>query len=251
MSLNAKQREKLSQFREITGLNEKEAKLCLAHTNWNLEGAIEYFFSQEAQPSSSSSQQPTKADLLDGLYNKYKSPNSIDIEAEGIQSFCQDLGIDPLDPVTLVFAYYCKAEVMGVFKKEEFIQGLKALGCDSIQKLKNKLPDMRIVLADTKQFKEIYNYVFGFSREAGCRNLSIDVAIALWRLLLGAKFPMVETWITFLESRGKRHDVSKDTWEMLLDFLEIVQKEGLQGYDPNSAWPVLIDEFVEFLSKSS
>lgn len=140
---------------------------------------------------------------------------------------------------------------MGVFKKEEFIQGLKALGCDSMQKLKNKLSDMRRVLADARQFKGIYNYVFGFSREVGCRNLNIDVAIALWRLLLGEKFPMVERWIAFLEARGKRHDVSKDTWEMLLDFLEIVQKEGLQGYDPNSAWPVLIDEFVEVLSKSS
>lgn len=36
---------------------------------------------------------------------------------------------------------------------------------------------------------------------------------------------------------------------MLLDFLELYEREGLNGYDPCSAWPVLIDEYVEELLK--
>ena len=36
---------------------------------------------------------------------------------------------------------------------------------------------------------------------------------------------------------------------MLLDFLEIMQRDGISGYDANSAWPTLIDEFVEVLNQ--
>jgi DCN1-like protein 1/2 len=161
---------------------------------------------------------------------------------------CDDLGIDPVDPVVLVIAYHFKAEVMGVFNQSEFIQGMKNLGCDSIQKLRNKLPELRSSLSDPEKFRSIYNYVFLFSRDIGCRNLNLDVAIAMWRLLLAEKFPFIQKWFDFLEKREKRHDISKDTWEMLLDFLNIIQKNGISGYDPNSAWPILIDEFVEVLN---
>ena len=192
---------------------------------------------------------PVNTNAIDSLFLNYKSRNSSDIEREGIQQFCDDLGIDPLDPVILVIAYHCKAEVMGVFKKSEFVEGLKSLGCDSILGLKNKIPELRQTLEDIQKFKGLYLFIFGFSKEIGCRNLNIDVAIAMWRLLLENKFPLLEKWIEFLENRGKRHDISKDTWEMLLDFLEIMKNDGISGYDPNSAWPTLIDEFVEFLSR--
>ena len=193
----------------------------------------------------------TNQSQIESLFQKYKSPTSEDIEREGIQDFCNDLGIDPLDPVILVIAFHLKAEVMGIFKKTEFMQGLKDLDCDSLQKLQQKVPQLRASLNEPRHFRLIYNYIFNFTRETGCRNLNIDVAIAMWRLLLGEKFPFVEKWIEFLENRGKRHDISKDTWEMLLDFLEIMQKEGLQGYDPNSSWPILIDEFVDNLNRTN
>lgn len=233
-------------MREITGLNEKEAKSILQNINWNLESAIEFFFSQDIQPSLSH-QSSLKSDLIEALFTKYKNSGSEDIEREGIQTLCEDLNIDPLDPVILAFAYYCKAEVMGIFKKTEFIAGLNALNCDTINKLQLKITELRQSLLDPKFFKQVYVYTFLFSREVGCRNLSLDVAVSLWRLLLGDKFPMVERWIEFLEARQKKHDISKDTWDMLLDFLEIVEKNGIQGYDPDGSWPTLIDEFVEVL----
>ena len=229
-------------------MNEKESKQYLINTNWNLEGAIEFFFSQEIQefhPQASS----TSNELIESLFSRYKSSTSEDIEREGIQDFCSDLGIDPLDPVILVIAYNFKAEVMGIFKKSEFVEGLKRLGCDSISKLQAKLQELRKCLSDSSQFRLIYNYIFIFTRESGCRNLNLEIAIAMWRLLLLDKFPFIEKWIEFLENRGKRYDISKDTWEMLLDFLEIMQRDGISGYDANSAWPTLIDEFVEVLNQ--
>jgi len=140
---------------------------------------------------------------------------------------------------------------MGLYRKEEFVQGMQLLCCDTTDKLKSKIPVLRRELSDPIKFKAIYLFVFNFSREAGSRNLPLENAVQLWRLLLGDRFPIVEVWIRFLESRDKKYDISKDTWDMLHDFLEGYEREGLASYDPYGAWPVLIDEFVEELSKNN
>jgi hypothetical protein len=57
------------------------------------------------------------------------------------------------------------AAVMCEFTKEEFTQGLVKLNCDSIEKLKKKLPELRTELQDADKFRDIYNYAYMFSRE--------------------------------------------------------------------------------------
>jgi DCN1-like protein 4/5 len=49
-------------------------------------------------------------------------------------------------------------------------------------------------------------------------------------------------WVTFIES--KKHDVSKDNWNMILDLFEETNGD-LSQFDEMGSWPVLIDEFVE------
>lgn len=154
-----------------------------------------------------------------------------------------------MDPVILVFSKHLKAEVMGIYSKAEFVNGMQALGCDSIDKLRAKLPELRSELSNLRALKETYLFVFSFSRDIGVRNLSFDTAVQLWRLLLLGKFPTIERWIEFLNCKDKKHDIAKDTWNMIYEFLQLIETEGVAAYDPEGAWPVLIDEFVEFLSQ--
>lgn len=231
----------------ITGLQDNAAKKLLVSKNWDLEVAIDDYYASgvsvaQEQPSATNSKQ------VDNLFTRYKSATSSLIEREGIENFCRDLGIEPVDVVILVISKYFNAETMGVYQKDEFCNGMKNLGCDSIEKLRQKIPDLRRELTNPHVFKETYNFVFTFSRDPGVRNLGFETAIALWRLLLLERYPIVNRWIEYLETREKKHDVSKDTWEMFLDFAIIVEREGIQGYDPSGPWPVLIDEFVEYLS---
>ena len=49
------------------------------------------------------------------------------IGPDGIEAFCQALGVDPEDPVMLVLAYKMDAKQMGYFTKKEWIKGLQDL----------------------------------------------------------------------------------------------------------------------------
>lgn len=43
--------------------------------------------------------------------------------------------MDPSDPVTLVVAYHMGAETTGEFTKQEFLNGMRAMRCQSLQEL--------------------------------------------------------------------------------------------------------------------
>ena len=58
------------------------------------------------------------------IFDEY-SKGQIDIGEEGVQAFIEDLGVDAMDPVTLVISYYMEAKNMGEYTKTEFVNGFK------------------------------------------------------------------------------------------------------------------------------
>ena len=80
-----------------------------------------YFADPVNQSASQVKPKPTKKQ--EELFAKYKGKysdrpnwlkekNEDKIGMDGIQEFLNDIGVDPLDPVTLVFSYMCKAKTM-------------------------------------------------------------------------------------------------------------------------------------------
>ncbi|XP_020257299.1 DCN1-like protein 1 isoform X8 [Asparagus officinalis] len=78
-------------------------------------------------------------------------------------------------------------------------------------------------------------------------NLSniISRAISAWKLVLNGRFRLLRHWCNFIEEHQK-HNISEDTWQQLLAFSRCVN-ENLEGYDAMGAWPVVIDDFVEYM----
>ncbi len=61
--------------------------------------------------------------------------------------------VSPEDPVMLVLSWHFRAATMCEFSKEEFMEGMASLRCDSIQKLQRKLPGLRAEFHDERKFK--------------------------------------------------------------------------------------------------
>ncbi|KAF7135430.1 hypothetical protein RHSIM_Rhsim08G0070200 [Rhododendron simsii] len=113
--------------------------------------------------------------------------------------------------------------------------------CDEISKLMSRLD----LMVDFSEFSRFYDFVFFICRESGQKNISVSRAAMSWRLVLAGRFRLLNQWCDFVE-KNQRHNISEDTWRQVLAFSRCVH-ENLEGYDPEGAWPVLIDDFVEHM----
>jgi len=242
-TLNRQQREKVANFQAVTGAPTKLAAEFLKRCNWSLDQAVDTFFTEGHSFPSAKAVCTVDAKKLDAFFRKYKAADVDCICSEGIEELCNDLAISALDPVTLAMSYHCRADEMGKFTREEFVGGMQRLGCDDVAKLRAKLEELRAMLSDRTQCKEVYAFTFQFALDQGQRCLPVEMCVEFWKLLLKEHFPLLDKWIVFVEARCK-NAISKDTWMMLYDLATQV-KPDLSDYDVNGAWPVLLDEFVE------
>ena len=61
--------------------------------------------------------------------------------------------VDPTDVVMLVISYHFQAQNACEFSREEFVQGMTDLRCDSMAKLSAQLPALRKQLQNPETFR--------------------------------------------------------------------------------------------------
>jgi len=65
---------------------------------------------------------------LNALFERYKDPDdTANIGIDGTIKMCEDLGVDPEDPVLLALALELKSKRMGQWAKKEWVDGWKSL----------------------------------------------------------------------------------------------------------------------------
>ncbi|KAI0556552.1 DCUN1 domain containing protein [Gracilaria domingensis] len=162
---------------------------------------------------------------------------------EDMFNSCRDAD-DILDISTLIFAWKLQAKVPFEFSKKEFVDGCANLRADSWDKLKKVIPSLRAAITDTKDFRSFYMYAFEYNKPPEQRSLPIETARQLFPLIFAGRFTHLDLWMDFLKNR--RQAISRDTYTLLLDFANTVD-DSMSNYDEeNGAWPVLLDEFVDF-----
>ena len=92
---------------------------------------------------------------------------------------------------------------------------------------------------------EVYKHSFLLLRENN-KGISIAAACEILQLLLSdPKFPHTQRFISFLNSQSSIQTINLDQWMLFLDFSQAVNTD-FSAYDPNEAWPVLLDDFVQW-----
>ncbi|CEG66694.1 Putative Defective in cullin neddylation protein [Rhizopus microsporus] len=222
---------------EITQLSERESTQALKMANWSLQLAINSVFEQKRN---------VDVQKIKTMFNKYKDPQRPDaISVDGTMTLCEDLDIEPTQLEFLLLSHQLNSERMGEFTKEGFVKGCVDLEADNIDKLKKELETTVVNNYRTDEgFRKVYHYAFLFGRQTGQKNLALEAAIELWRLLLSDRYSLLEQWIQFLQQKHNKA-ISRDTWNLFLDFISQINTD-LQNYNPEEAWPILIDEFVEY-----
>ncbi|KAH7728042.1 RP42 protein [Aphelenchoides avenae] len=248
--LKSQQKEKVRQFITFTQTTESIAISCLSNANWNLEMACDIYYQNPAYFATPASNSPSDVKKVEQFFNKYANDPSDKVEGRrigpnGMLRLLNDLGVDPSSREVLILAWKLKAGTQCEFSWEEWKDGMTALKVDSLDKLKAKMPKLNDEIKDQTAFRNFYQFTFQYAKAVAQRSLDLETAVAYWQLVFAGSDPRVDTWVDFLRANSVK-GIPKDTWNLFLDFLYNV-KPDCSNYDSSSAWPVLLDEFVDYI----
>ena len=264
-ALTPAQSKKAEQFIAVAACSSAQAARLLAHAGWNLEQAIEEFFANPPAHIEPPDHQPQPPEaLLDALFDdprfekapaKPGLPEQV-LSQAGLLALLQAAGIPEDDEHSEhLFAWRCGAKRMGALSRDELKRGMRALGAERLEALPPLLARAREGLRDGPSFSTFYQFLYDFVKGPERRTLDVDEALALWRMWIvdngadHAHRPMtlLREFLDWLENVNKE-PVTRDLWHQLLIFVCSID-EALEAYDPNDAWPVRIDEFIDWYKK--
>ncbi|EFA81572.1 calcium-binding EF-hand domain-containing protein [Heterostelium album PN500] len=188
---------------------------------------------------------------LDEFFEKYKEPDTNQIGPDGMVQLCKDINVEPEDIIVLVLAWRLKAQSMGYFTRQEFVTGLSELGIDSLAKLQSYLPNFKKDLDDPNNYKDIYRFAFVFAKESENKILELGNACDMMSLVLSVKYPHIDQLVDYLTNHQKSYrGINMDQWLSIFEFVKSINADA-SNYDENGAWPVLLDEYVDWLKTKS
>ncbi|CAN1841610.1 DCN1-like protein 4, partial [Linum perenne] len=168
---------------------------------------------------------------------------------EGIESLCSDLEVDHTDVRILMLAWKMKAEKQGYFTLDEWRRGLKALRADNVSKLKKALPELEKEVKRPSNFMDFYSFGFQYClTEEKQKSIDIESICLLLDLVLGFQYrAQVDYFIEYMKIQNDYKVINMDQWMGFYRFCNEISFPDLSNYDPELAWPLILDNFVEWI----
>jgi len=245
-------RQRIKQFKEICpAASDNIATQVLEQCAWKVDEAINHFYNNRHLYPELKQGSKSKLEKLWREYADKEDPTIM--SEEGMLQFFKDCGVNPEGHETLAIAWHLQASEMGIFQKDEFVNGFSKSGVSDKKDMKKQIGQVARSLGDAKQFKEFYKWIFHHVKEDDKKKtIPTPLAVQLWQIVLvkhANAMPMLDKWLEFCESvqDSSLKAISRDVWEQLFDFLKETQSAA--DYDENGAWPVAIDEFIEWINE--
>jgi len=249
----------VDQFKNVTGASDSVATECLKKFNYNVQRAINHYYTN--MPKSPPPAPVAKGDKakLGKIFDKYSGASGDEKDSmfeEKLQEFWKELKIEPDGVGPYVVAWKLNAAAPGEFSRHEFLKGWSEMSIDTVAAMKTKVQELIKSLSDRATFKEFYRWLFNFAKEnPEAKTIEGESAIELWTIVLKEQWPLVDKWCRFIQGEvekakkkeGGMKAVSRDVWDQCLEFSREIRPD-LSNWEDDGAWPVIIDEFVEFVN---
>uniref|UniRef100_A0A7S0RJ02 Defective in cullin neddylation protein n=1 Tax=Pyramimonas obovata TaxID=1411642 RepID=A0A7S0RJ02_9CHLO len=197
--------------------------------------------------SVSSKTSAKELEAINAFFGKYSEPSEPElIGPEGVEKLCADLDVAPSDVRILMLAFKMNAAKMGYFTAEEWRHGMASMGCNSIDKLRKCLHTLETEVQQTAVFREFFKYAFTFCcTEPRQKTLDVDTASQMLQIVM-PNSPHLEPFLQFIQEQTEYKALTLDQWQGFLRFCEETLPD-VSNYDESQAWPLLIDNFVEWI----
>jgi len=250
----ASQKKAIKEFKSICGASEKVAAELLKKYNYNIEQALDHFYTHGGSSSPDSSGSFGRKGVDKGkvgkIFDKFADlKDKESMQGEPLGQFFREAGVDPEKEaaVTLGVAYKLKCKTLGEIKKTEFVEGYTSSSCDTMDKIKQDMNSTREMLKDKVRFRDFYRWLFDFVKEEPDRkSLDLEPAIEFIRIVLPQHFPLCNEFLEFIKGQ-KLKSITADVWNQLFEFARDI-KPDLSNYEVDGAWPVLFDDFVTYVN---
>ncbi|WJX95981.1 hypothetical protein P8452_77239 [Trifolium repens] len=189
---------------------------------------------------------------IDKMFGSYSNKELGMIDPDGIEALCKDVKVDHTDVRILILAWKMKAEKQGYFTQDEWRRGLKCLGADTLPKLRKAINGLKKEVTAPESFEDFYTYAFQYClTEDKQRTIDIETLCELFTIVLGSEFPsQVNLLIDYLKIQNDYRALTMDHWRNFYRFFKEVSFTDLERYDSSQAWPVIIDNFVEWMKEN-
>lgn len=199
--------------------------------------------------SASSKATSKELERIDQLFYTFADGSSGLIDPEGIETLCSDMEVDHTDVRILMLAWKMRAERQGYFTLDEWRRGLKSLRADNITKLKKALPELEKEVRRPSNFVDFHAYSFRYClTEEKQKSIDIESICELLDLVLGSLYrAQVDYFIEYLKAQTDYKVINMDQWMGFLRFCNEISFPDFSNYNPELAWPLILDNFVEWM----
>lgn len=246
-------------FMDITGCKDpKVARVYIQRNRNHLNNAIDEFYrygssfqSERNKDGITSHKNALHSAELNKLFDKYAEPTDLNqMGINGTIAYLTDLNIDfETDVRAIILAYILESPSAGVFKRDLFVKNWNKA---NVSMLENMPQYLRSLESNNEVMNQVHKFAFKYALEPGKRKLPVEDCVQLWRVLYNKELENVDTtasrFVNEFISSGKsgKENISRDEWDMSRPFFSI-NLDDLVKHSEDSAWPVLMDEFVESL----